>query len=259
MKQSVFLSAVVIITAVVAVSIWWFILGNPANFRDGENRQVPTNLLGTVYTGGYVVPFLITLTLMCVTLVFERQFSLKKANGRQSLPVFLKQVQKLLMDGKVDEAIKACDAQRGSAAAIIRTGLERYKQIVGDRKLDVEKKMAETQRAIEEATSLETPLLERNLVALSTIASIATMAGLLGTTIGMIRAFAALATAGAPDAIQLSIGISEALINTALGLFAAILGIVAYNYFTTRVDNFTYMIDEASYNVVQILNTRTPE
>ncbi len=161
------------------------------------------------------------------------------------------------MGGKIDDAIKACDAQRGSAANIIRTGLERYKAVQTDRKLDPDKKMAETQRAIEEATSLETPLLERNLIALSTIASIATMCGLLGTTIGMIRAFTALARAGAPDAIQLSIGISEALINTALGLLAAIIGIVAYNFFVTKVDNFTYMIDEASYNVVQILNTRT--
>lgn len=259
MKQSVFLATVIIVTAAIAVSLWWFALGNPDNFKDGEGRQVPTNLLGTVFTGGVVVPFLIMLTLMVITLVFERQFSLKKANGRQSLPQFLKSVQVHLMSGKIDDAIRSCDAQRGSAAAIISTGLQRYKAIVDDKKLDVEKKMAETQRAIEEATSLETPLLERNLVALSTIASIATMAGLLGTTIGMIRAFAALATAGAPDAIQLSIGISEALINTALGLLAAIMGIVAYNYFTTRVDNFTYMIDEASYNVVQILNTKTPE
>ena len=116
--------------------------------------------------------------------------------------------------------------------------------------------MAETARAIEEATSLETPLLERNLVALSTIASIATMSGLLGTTIGMIRAFAALARAGAPDSIQLAIGISEALINTALGLLAAIIGIVAYNFFVTKVDNFTYMIDEASYDILQTLKVK---
>jgi biopolymer transport protein ExbB len=259
MKQSIFLTTVIIITAVVAFVIWWFILGNPDNFKDGTGRQVPLNLLGQIFTGGYVVPALIALTLMNLTLVFERSFSLSKANGRASLPVFLKNVQSNLMAAKVDDAIKACDAQRGSAAAIIRTGLERYKAISQERRLDSEKKMAETQRAIEEATSLETPLLERNLIALSTIASIATMLGLLGTTIGMIRAFQALATAGAPDAIQLSIGISEALVNTALGLFAAIVGIVAYNYFTTRVDNFTYMIDEASYNVVQILNTKTSE
>jgi biopolymer transport protein ExbB len=200
---------------------------------------------------------LITLTLLDLTLVFERIFSLRKANGRSSITSFLKSVQSALNSGRIDDAIKACDAQRGSAANIIRTGLERYKSVVGEPKLDSEKKMAETQRAIEEATSLETPLLERNLISLSTIASIATMFGLLGTVIGMIRSFTALARAGAPDAIQLSIGISEALINTALGLVAAIVGIVAYNFFVTKVDNFTYMIDEASYNVVQILNTRT--
>jgi biopolymer transport protein ExbB len=257
MKQSVFLSSVIVITAVVAICIYLFVLGNPGNFRNGELRTVPDNLLGTVYTGGIVVPFLITLTLMDLTLVFERMFSLRKANGAKSITQFLKGVQTSLMAGKIDDAIKACDQQRGSAANIIRTGLERYKAVVNDKKLDADKKMAETQRAIEEATSLETPLLERNLIALSTIASIATMAGLLGTTVGMIRAFTALAKAGAPDAIQLSIGISEALINTALGLVAAIIGIVAYNFFVTKVDNFTYMIDEASYNVVQILNTRT--
>ena len=72
----------------------------------------------------------------------------------------------------------------------------------------------------------------------------------------MIRAFSALAHAGAPDAIQLSIGISEALINTALGIFAGIVGIISYNFFVNKVDNFTYMIDEASYDVIQTLTTK---
>ncbi|MER3522480.1 MAG: flagellar motor protein MotA [Ignavibacteria bacterium] len=257
MKQSVFLSIVVVVTFAVALSIYLFVLGNPANFKDGETRQQPLNLLGTVYTGGPVVPILITLTLMNITIVFERTFSLRKAQGKGSLPAFLKRVQAALMGGKVDDAIKECDAQRGSAANIIRSGLMRYKEVLNDNSMDGEKKMAETKRAIEEATALETPLLERNLIALSTIASTATMFGLLGTTIGMIRAFQALAHAGAPDAIQLSIGISEALINTALGLFAAIVGIIFYNFFVTRVDNFTYMIDEASYNVAEILGAKT--
>lgn len=258
MKQSVFLTTVVIVTLAVALSIYMFVLGNPANFKDGETRQQPLNLLGTVYTGGVVVPILITLTLMNVTIIFERTFSLRKAQGKGSLPAFLKKVQGALMGGKIDDAIKECDAQRGSAANIIRSGLTRYKEVLTDNSMDGEKKMAETKRAIEEATALETPLLERNLIALSTIASTATMFGLLGTTIGMIRAFQALAAqGGAPDAIQLSIGISEALINTALGLFAAIIGIIFYNFFVTKVDNFTYMIDEASYNVAEILGAKT--
>ena len=116
--------------------------------------------------------------------------------------------------------------------------------------------MAEVQRAIEEATALEMPILEKNLIILSTIASIATMLGLFGTVIGMIRAFQALAQAGAPDAIQLSIGISEALVNTALGIFAAIVGIIAYNFFVNKVDTFTYMIDEASFDMIQTLKVK---
>jgi biopolymer transport protein ExbB len=256
MKQSLFMTIAIILVILVGVAIWMFVLGNPANFKNGEVRTVPDNLLGTIYTGGIVVPILIALTLLDLTLVFERMFSLRKASGKASVTSFLKKIQGHLQKGEIDNAIKECDAQRGSAANIIRTGLERYSATLAEKKLDADKRMAETQRAIEEATSLETPLLERNLIALSTIASIATMFGLLGTVVGMIRAFTALAKAGAPDAIQLSIGISEALINTALGLLAAIVGIVAYNFFVTKVDNFTYMIDEASYNVVQILNTR---
>jgi biopolymer transport protein ExbB len=75
----------------------------------------------------------------------------------------------------------------------------------------------------------------------------------------MIRSFAALGHTGAVDASKLAIGISEALINTAGGLFVAIAGIVAYNVFVTRVDNFNYMMDEASYEAVQLLSASTGE
>ena len=241
----------------IAIALYIFVLGNPTNFSDGAGREKPTNLLGQVYTGGVIVPILITLSIMVMTFVVERYLSLRKAQGRGSLPTFLKNVQRNLSSGDIDAAIAACDQQRGSLANIIRTGLERYQTLSkSSQGLEASKQMAEVQRAIEEATSLEMPILEKNLIAMSTIASISTMFGLLGTVIGMIRAFAAMAHAGAPDAIQLSIGISEALINTALGLFAGILGIVGYNFFVNKVDNFTYMIDEASYDVIQTLTSK---
>jgi biopolymer transport protein ExbB len=104
---------------------------------------------------------------------------------------------------------------------------------------------------------LETPLLEKNLVILSTVASVSTMVGLLGTTLGMIRSFAALgASGGAVSAQALSIGISEALYNTAFGLAAAIVSILSFNFFTTKVDNFVYMIDEAILSVMEILTIK---
>ncbi len=258
MKQSTFVIVLVVGALAASLVIYLFILGNPGNFSDGANKEKPTNMMGQVYTGGVIVPILITLSIMVVTFVVERALSLRKAQGRGSLATFLKNVQRSLASSDIDAAIAACDQQRGSMANIIKAGLERYQALTRDSKsLEAEKQMAEVQRAIEEATALEMPILEKNLIAMSTIASIATMFGLLGTVIGMIRAFRALAAqGGAPDAIQLSIGISEALINTALGLFAAIVGIVAYNFFVNKVDNFTYMIDEASYDVVQTLTTR---
>ncbi len=257
MKQSTFVSIVITAAIVISIGIYMFILGNPSNFKDGENRQRPLNLMGTVYTGGLVVPSLIALSLMVFTFIIERIFSLKKAQGKGSLATFLKNVQRALASGQVDEAVAHCDKQRGSMANILRAGLERYSQLSKEAKgMDAEKQMTEVQRAIEEATALEMPILEKNLIAMSTIASISTMLGLFGTVIGMIRAFAALAQAGAPDAVQLSIGISEALINTALGIFAAIVAIVAYNFFVNKVDNFTYMIDEASYDILQTLKVK---
>lgn len=257
MKQSTFVVVLLVASLAIAICLYLFVLGSPANFTDGAGREKPSNLMGQVYTGGIIVPILITLSIMVITFVVERFLSLRKAQGRGSLPTFLKNVQRSLQTNDIDAAIGACDQQRGSLANIIRTGLERYQTLSkGNQTIEASKQMAEVQRAIEEATALEMPILEKNLIAMSTIASIATMFGLLGTVIGMIRAFRAMANTGAPDAIQLSIGISEALINTALGLFAAIIGIVAYNFFVNKVDNFTYMIDEASYDVIQTLTTK---
>jgi biopolymer transport protein ExbB len=201
---------------------------------------------------GPLVAVLIMLAILLISFIIERLWSLKKAQGKGPLTSFLGDVSKKLHSGDVDAALNACKAQRGSAANVIRAGLEKYKALRAEG-APREKIVAETQAAIAEANGLEVPLLERNLIALSTIASIATMVGLLGTTVGMIRSFAALGTTGAVDATKLAVGISEALINTAGGLGIAIAGIVAYNVFVTRVDSFNYMMDEASYEAVQLL------
>ncbi|HVP56575.1 MAG TPA: MotA/TolQ/ExbB proton channel family protein, partial [bacterium] len=197
MKQGLFVIVVLVIAIIVSVMIWQFVFGAPHNFKDGATRKDPTNLIGRVYTGGPLVPLLLTLSILVITFIIERLLSLNKAKGTGSLNTFLRKVHEQLNEGKVADALATCDKQRGSAANIIRAGLDRY-QRVNTGGVSAEKVMSETQRAIEEATMLEVPLLEQNLVTLSTIASIATMVGLLGTVIGMIRAFQALAHAGAP-------------------------------------------------------------
>ena len=224
----------------VSVTLWWFM---PELIGDFGHQMKQA---------GWLVPALIMLLILMISFVVERLLSLHKAQGRGSLPEFLNNVRKSLHAGEVNAAIQLCSKQRGSAANVMRAGLERYTMLRKEN-APKDKVVAETQAAIQEASGLETPLLERNLIALSTIASISTMVGLLGTVMGMIRSFAALGTSGAVDASKLAVGISEALINTAGGLFVAIIGIVMYNVFVTRVDNFNYMMDEASYEVLQLL------
>jgi biopolymer transport protein ExbB len=238
MKTSTFFAILIIATLAISWAIYQFML--PEFVRDG----------------GPLVISLIMLTLMSLTFVIERLLSLRKSAGRGSTVTFLTNLQERVNAGDIKGAIEECNTRGGSLAGVLAAGLRRYEILNAEGVTDPKVIDDEVRHAIEEATMLEVPILEKNLVALSTIASIATMVGLLGTVIGMIRAFAALAHAGAPDAVQLSLGISEALINTAGGLIAAIIAIVAYNYFTTRVDNFTYGIDEAAASLVQTLTLR---
>jgi biopolymer transport protein ExbB len=208
-----------------------------------------------VKDGGVVVIGLMVLTMLDITFIIERSLTLKKARGKRSQVAFLRDSMGAIRNNDVARAINLCNSQQGTMANVLRAGLERF-QTIHDENMTSDRQVAEIKRAFDEANALETPLLERNLIALQTIATIATLVGLLGTTIGMIRAFAAMANEGAPDAIQLALGISEALINTAGGLAAAIMGIVAYNYFVNKVDMFTYAIDEVSQEVVAILTGR---
>jgi len=256
--KNLFNVIVLTLAFVVAYSVYFFIMGNPNNFNDPEIKHEPKpgNVLGTIYTGGPLVGLLLALILISLTFVFERFFSINKAGGKGNPSVFIKNVTTHLTKGDLDAAISECDKQRGSMANVLRSAIYRFQEIENDKNYSGEKKIGEVQRAIDEAMNLETPLLEKNLVMLSTVASVATMVGLLGTTIGMIRAFQALAMSGTVSAVQLSLGISEALYNTAGGLIGAILSIVFYNFFTTKVDNFVYLIDEAILNITQIFTIR---
>jgi biopolymer transport protein ExbB len=205
--------------------------------------------------GGYVVIILMVLTMLDITFIIERSMSMRKAKGKRSQVAFLRDTMDAIRKNDIGTAMNHCNTQQGTMANVLRAGLERF-QSVSDENLTSDRQVAEIKRAFDEANALETPLLERNLIALQTIATIATLVGLLGTTIGMIRAFSAMANEGAPDAIQLALGISEALINTAGGLAAAIMGIVAYNYFVNKVDQVVYAVDEVSQEVVAILTGR---
>lgn len=235
----------------VAVAIYAIILGNPANFEGNDPMNHPINTLGTIHKGGFIVPILIGILLVILTFSIERYITIAKAKGKGKLEAFVVATRDKLSSGQIDQAISACDTQKGSLANVIKSGLEKYKQVETDGSMDKESKIVAIQKDIEEATTLELPMLSKNLVIISTCASIATLVGLIGTVLGMIKAFSALAQAGAPDATALATGISEALINTALGITGSTIAIIMYNFFTTKIDTLTYSIDEAGYTIVQ--------
>lgn len=238
---------------VTALCIFMFVLGNPANFEGGNpaNHPLPGNYLGVIYKGGVIVPILLTILMMVITFSIERYITITKAKGKGRVNAFVAKVHMALATKNIEEAKNACDKQRGSVANVLKAGLEKYEEMIGNKELNRDQKVVAIKQEIEEATSLELPMLEQNLVIIATITSLATLMGLLGTVIGMIKAFSALATAGAPDAVALANGISEALINTALGIGSSALAIIAYNYFTTQIDKLMYSIDEAGVAIVQ--------
>lgn len=239
--------------------IWRFILGASANFTNPDpaggfwpKHEGPKGGLVRMYEGGIIVPVLLACFLIVVVFVIERLMTISKATGNGNIAEFIRKVQYHLANKNVDQAISECDRQKGSVGNVMKAGLRKYKEMITDTELNTEQKVMNIQKEVEEATALELPMLEKNLVFLSTIASVATLLGLLGTVLGMITSFAALgAEGGGNAAAELSRGISEALYNTALGIGTSALAIIMYNIFTTKIDSITYGIDESGFTLTQ--------
>jgi biopolymer transport protein ExbB len=244
-----------LLIVLVCIAAGWlirtFILGNPDNFNDPETKHNPKNFMGNMYMGGYVVPFLIAMFLVMLAFVIERGLSITKAKGKINGGEFVRKVQYHLANKNIDAAIAECDKQSGSVGNVMKAGLNKYKEMISNTELNTDQKLLSIQNEIEEASALEMPMLEKNLVFLSTITSAATLLGLLGTVLGMIAAFSAMGDTGAPDASALAAGISEALYNTALGIGTSFFAMLAYNYYTTMIDGINYSIDESGFTLTQ--------
>jgi len=279
-KKSRGISAGIVIAccAVVAASVFLFIFGKPVNFLGitpeklaeanlgfwenlsvafwGKNTVLqaghPAGLAGTIYKGGFVVVIVMTLLLTVMVLSVERAFAISKCKGKGNLLQLVFDVKKNLEKGDLKTAEALCAKQQGSVAAIISAGLKKYEEMeTTTEKLSKEQKLLAIQKDIEEATALELPTMQQNLPVIATISTLGTLFGLLGTVLGMIRSFAAMSTAGAPDSVALAAGISEALINTAFGIATGALAIISYSFFTGKIDNMTYAIDEMGFSIVQ--------
>jgi len=248
-----FASLTIPICIVVAICIFIFILGDPSHYKGGnpENEPNPGDLFGTVHKGGVIVPLIMSYLLMVIVFSIERFVVIGKASGTGNVDAFVRKIQSFLNAGNIDAASAECDKQKGSVANVIKSGLKKYREMEAEPNLDVDQKTLAIQKDIEEATALEMPMLEQNLTIIATLVSIGTLTGLLGTVIGMIKAFGELAASGAPNQAALSNSISEALINTALGIGTSAISIVMYNLFTSKIDKLTYAIDETGFSIVQ--------
>ena len=244
---------VIPVLAVVSILSYMFILGDASHFLDAEkHKPKPGDFFGLIHSGGVVVPILMVCFLCVLVFSIERFFTINKATGTGNIDAFVRKVRSLLDSNNIADAIKECDKQKGSVGNVVKTALGKYSLLSSDASMDKEQKLAALQKEVEEATSLELPMLEKNLTILSTLATVSTLIALLGTVLGMIRAFSALgAGGGAPDAAALATGISEALINTALGIGTSAISIIMYNFFTSKIDELTYKIDEIGMSIQQ--------
>ncbi|MES2278292.1 MAG: MotA/TolQ/ExbB proton channel family protein [Bacteroidota bacterium] len=250
--SGIFATLVIPICFIIALLLFLFVLGDPSHYKGGDvvNGE-PTDYFGTVHKGGVIVPVLMTMLLMLIVFSIERFVVIGKASGTSSVDSFVHKIQVFLNQGNIDAASAECDKQKGSVANVIKSGLKKYKEMEAEATLDVDQKTLAIQKDIEEATALEMPMLEQNLTIIATLVSIGTLLGLLGTVTGMIKAFQALGASGAPSQSALAVGISEALINTALGISTSAFSIIMYNIFTSKIDSLTYAIDETGFSIVQ--------
>ncbi len=157
-------------------------------------------------------------------------------------PPFMSQVQKLILSGNVDRAVKLCDAAPNAALSkVVRAGLTRANR--GEH---------EVARSLEEAVLEVTPAISKRIAPLWSLANIATLIGLVGTITGLIGTFKSLGAAS-PEMKQLMLskGISEAMNNTAFGLTIAVVCIVAHLMLSSKAKQ---MIEEIEYNSLRLEN-----
>ena len=166
--------------------LWRYVIGADGNFTKPDlaggfwpDHQGPKGNIPRMYEGGIIVPILIGALLTVITFVIERLLTVTKATGNGSIAEFIRKVQYHLANKDVDKAMAECDKQKGSVGNVMKAGLRKYKEMITNTELSTEQKVLNIQKEVEEATALELPMLEKNLVFLSTIASVATLMGLL--------------------------------------------------------------------------------
>ena len=214
-------------------------------------RLYKTDTLVTYFwkTGPIRWPLLIC-SILGLTFIIERIISVVKLKPKIKVEQLVSRITEALRNDNIMEAVSICEEAGGPLANVVKAGLLRYSQGMIEEKAVSKDDVSE---AIDEATILEVPQLERNLVILSTIYQVSPLLGLLGTVIGMVAAFTAIALKGTGDPQLLAGGISQALLTTVIGLFISIIVMIAYQILVSVVDRHILEIQQVSTEIVNTL------
>jgi len=208
------------------------------------------------HAGGFargIVVVLLIMSLLSLTVAIQKmiQFIKSQTATRKFAPKFSRAVQ----EENLEEAIALAEKNQNSHVAKVLGGaLGEVKPLLRDRATITSADINSAERAIERQMMIVLSQFKRGTPMLATVGSTAPFVGLLGTTMGIVTSFTAMATAGASGGLAgVSAGISEALIATALGLIVAIPAVWFYNYFSTKIEYLTVEMTYTSQELIDYL------
>ena len=208
-------------------------------------------LAAGMFSKGIIV-VLIFMSIISLTVGAQKwwRFNKSKKETRQFAPEFAR----FMQEEQLDAAIELAEKQKVShVARVLGEALAEVKPLLRDRATITSADINAAERAIERQMLILLVELKRGMGLLATVGSTAPFVGLLGTTIGIVNSFTGMAETGTGGLAAISIGIAEALIATAFGLGVAIPAVWMYNYFQTRVENFTVEMTYTSKELVDFL------
>jgi len=242
-----------VVVFLLSLSISFFIyhqfLGHPNNFISTDSSAVPMegNFLALMYRSGPIIVLQLTLLFILMSYIIERLIAIHFAKGVLKFKAFASRVTSMVTSSRIDEIITIAEYQKGTVGNVLLMGVGQYQKSVEKKHLSPEEKAELMQHELEAASKVELPLLKRNMIIISTLASISILLGLFGTINGIIQNFSTYASLGSPDTFHIVQGVSQALITTAIGIITAAIAIVFYNYHSNTIESLSYSIDELSY------------
>jgi biopolymer transport protein ExbB len=229
-----------IICLLIAISCVLFVSLTNAEVPKTAAEQSQWTIISLFKKGGVAMYPIFLFSILSFAICLERLYNLRRKKIID--PYFLDSIQKYWYRHETNKAIATCQKYDISIARVLRAGLLRFDQ-----------GFVEIERAIEGAGHHETALLTSNLRILGAIANLAPMLGLLGTVLGMIKAFNVISLSGTGNPGLVASGISEALITTAAGLVIGIPTLAAYHFFRGKIDNFVFQMEEISLKLLEDL------